>query len=30
MTDGFTGHGSAYRMRRFVNWFPLGLTYAFL
>ena len=26
----FTGHSSAYRTRRFINWFPLGLTYAFL
>jgi OPA family glycerol-3-phosphate transporter-like MFS transporter len=23
-------HSSAYRMRRFFNWFPLGLSYAFL
>lgn len=23
-------HGSAYRIRRFLNWFPMGLTYAFL
>lgn len=23
-------HSSAYRFRRFLNWFPLGLTYAFL
>jgi OPA family glycerol-3-phosphate transporter-like MFS transporter len=23
-------HSSAYRARRFLNWFPLGLTYAFL
>lgn len=24
------GHSDAYRQRRFMNWFPLGLTYAFL
>ena len=24
------GHSAAYRQRRFLNWFPLGLTYAFL
>jgi sugar phosphate permease len=30
MTDAFTGHTSSYRTRRFVNWFPLGLTYALL
>lgn len=24
------GHGRAYMVRRFVNWFPLGMTYAFL
>ena len=24
------GHSDAYRRRRFMNWFPLGLTYAFL
>lgn len=23
-------HSRAYRLRRFINWFPLGLTYAFL
>ena len=23
-------HSSAYRLRRFINWFPMGLTYAFL
>ena len=23
-------HGSWYMMRRFINWFPLGMTYAFL
>ncbi|MCS6799797.1 MAG: MFS transporter [Myxococcota bacterium] len=24
------GHSAAYRRRRFLNWFPVGLTYAFL
>jgi len=24
------GHSAAYKKRRFLNWFPLGLTYAFL
>jgi OPA family glycerol-3-phosphate transporter-like MFS transporter len=24
------GHSGAYRRRRFINWFPVGLTYAFL
>ncbi|RYZ35063.1 MAG: MFS transporter, partial [Myxococcaceae bacterium] len=24
------GHTDAFRRRRFFNWFPLGLTYAFL
>jgi OPA family glycerol-3-phosphate transporter-like MFS transporter len=24
------GHSAAYKQRRFLNWFPLGLTYAFL
>ena len=24
------GHSAAYKRRRFLNWFPLGLTYAFL
>ena len=24
------GHGAGFRRRRFVNWFPVGLTYAFL
>ena len=24
------GHSSKFMMRRFVNWFPLGMTYAFL
>ncbi|HNS72622.1 MAG TPA: MFS transporter, partial [bacterium] len=28
--DGKPLHSSAYRWRRFLNWFPLGLTYAFL
>jgi len=23
-------HGRWYMMRRFINWFPLGMTYAFL
>src|SRR5215510_13484929 len=23
-------HSASFRLRRFVNWFPLGLTYAFL
>jgi sugar phosphate permease len=26
----YTAHSSAYRRRRFANWFPLGLTYALL
>src|SRR5688572_11392473 len=24
------GHSAAFKRRRFLNWFPLGLTYAFL
>ena len=24
------GHSEAFKRRRFLNWFPLGLTYAFL
>ena len=28
--DGRPVHSRAYRLRRFLNWFPLGLTYAFL
>lgn len=28
--DGKPVHSRAYRWRRFLNWFPLGLTYAFL
>ncbi len=24
------GHSEAFKRRRFFNWFPLGLTYAFL
>ena len=23
-------HSNAFRIRRFINWFPMGLTYAFL
>ena len=30
MADEFAAHSQAYRIRRFLNWFPLGLTYAFL
>ncbi len=30
MTEEFLGHSSAFRRRRFLNWFPLGLTYAML
>ena len=30
MTDTFIQHTTAYRRRRFLNWFPMGLTYAFL
>ena len=26
----FTAHSPAFRTRRFLNWFPMGLTYAFL
>jgi MFS transporter, OPA family, glycerol-3-phosphate transporter len=28
--DGKPVHSKAFRLRRFLNWFPLGLTYAFL
>ena len=24
------GHGRWFMMRRFINWFPLGMTYAFM
>jgi MFS transporter, OPA family, glycerol-3-phosphate transporter len=30
MADELVAHSRAYRIRRFLNWFPLGLTYAFL
>lgn len=30
MTESFIAHSAAYRRRRFLNWFPMGLTYAFL
>ena len=30
MSELFEGHDARFRMRRFANWFPLGLTYAFL
>lgn len=30
MTDDVITHSSGFRVRRFLNWFPLGLTYAFL
>ncbi len=30
LIDGKPVHTQAYRLRRFLNWFPLGLTYAFL
>ena len=30
MTDAVIQHSKAFRMRRFWNWFPMGLTYAFL
>ncbi len=30
LIDGKPLHSRAYRLRRFLNWFPLGLTYAFL
>ncbi|HOI11568.1 MAG TPA: MFS transporter, partial [Myxococcota bacterium] len=30
MSDPVIAHSAAYRRRRFLNWFPMGLTYAFL
>lgn len=30
MAAEFAGHSSSYKARRFLNWFPMGLTYAFL
>ena len=30
MADSLPLHSNAYRFRRFLNWFPLGLAYAFL
>jgi len=30
MTSDKPVHSSAFRIRRFINWFPMGLTYAFL
>ena len=33
MTDAFAAkpsHSREFRLRRFLNWFPMGLTYAFL
>lgn len=30
MSDPFVPHSPAYRRRRLLNWFPMGLTYAFL
>ena len=30
MPEAFIAHSPAYRRRRFLNWFPMGLTYAFL
>ena len=28
--DSAPAHSASYRRRRFLNWFPMGLTYAFL
>jgi OPA family glycerol-3-phosphate transporter-like MFS transporter len=30
VSDPVIAHSAAYRRRRFLNWFPMGLTYAFL
>jgi len=30
LSEAVISHTAAYRRRRFVNWFPMGLTYAFL